>query len=99
MNDTFALFSLGDLFVDGKVIHRPQFQFNNNRQQSRTRPRPRFDKRRETMAVERNEPMQRENWVQRRGEPSSRPMGGQDSFENGGRDPSMNQGQFDRGNA
>ncbi|WOL06668.1 hypothetical protein Cni_G15402 [Canna indica] len=48
----------GDLFVDGKVVHRPQFWFNE-RQQTRTRPRPRYDRRRETMRVERREPMQR----------------------------------------
>ncbi|KAJ8510627.1 hypothetical protein OPV22_001061 [Ensete ventricosum] len=48
----------GDLFVDGKVIHRPQFRFTE-RQQTRTRPRPRYDRRRETMQVERREPMMR----------------------------------------
>lgn len=48
----------GDLFVDGKVIHRPQFQFTE-RQQVRSRPRPRYDRRRETMQVERRETMQR----------------------------------------
>ncbi|KAJ3693716.1 hypothetical protein LUZ60_009196 [Juncus effusus] len=30
----------GDLFIDGKVIHRPQFRFNE-RQQTRSRPRNR----------------------------------------------------------
>ncbi|GJN26452.1 hypothetical protein PR202_gb14381 [Eleusine coracana subsp. coracana] len=48
----------GDLFVDGKVIHRPQFQFTE-RQQVRSRPRPRYDRRRETMQVERRDTMQR----------------------------------------
>jgi hypothetical protein len=48
----------GDLFVDGKVIHRPQFQFTE-RQQVRGRPRPRYDRRRETMQVERRDTMQR----------------------------------------
>ncbi|KAG8085066.1 hypothetical protein GUJ93_ZPchr0010g10275 [Zizania palustris] len=46
----------GDLFVDGRVIHRPQFRFTE-RQQVRSRPRPRFDKRRETMQVEQKETM------------------------------------------
>jgi hypothetical protein len=55
-----SLLSLGpgDLFIDGKVIHRPQFQFTE-RQQVRSRPRPRYDRRRETMQVERRETMQR----------------------------------------
>ncbi|XP_037455285.1 multiple organellar RNA editing factor 3, mitochondrial-like [Triticum dicoccoides] len=53
----------GDLFVDGKVIHRPQFQFTE-RQQVRSRPRPRYDRRRETMQVERRETMQRGPSVQ-----------------------------------
>ena len=48
----------GDLFVDGKVIHRPQFRFTE-RQQVRSRPRPRYDRRRETVQVERRETMQR----------------------------------------
>ncbi|CAI9118949.1 OLC1v1020583C1 [Oldenlandia corymbosa var. corymbosa] len=45
----------GDLFIDGKVIHRPQYRFNQQ-PQSRSRPRPRYDRRRETMQVERREP-------------------------------------------
>ncbi|CAN6269283.1 unnamed protein product [Urochloa humidicola] len=48
----------GDLFVDGKVIHRPQFRFTE-RQQVRSRPRPRYDRRRDTVQVERRETMQR----------------------------------------
>ncbi|KAF3655257.1 hypothetical protein CQW23_01705 [Capsicum baccatum] len=48
----------GDLFIDGKVIHRPQYRFNQN-QGTRPRPRPRYDRRRETMQVERREPTQR----------------------------------------
>lgn len=52
----------GDLFIDGKVIHRPQYRFNQN-QGSRPRPRPRYDRRRETMQVERREPIQRGAWV------------------------------------
>ncbi|KAL3641913.1 Multiple organellar RNA editing factor 3, mitochondrial [Castilleja foliolosa] len=50
----------GDLFVDGKVIHRPQYSFAERQNTSR-RPRPRYDRRRETMPVQRREPMQREN--------------------------------------
>ncbi|CAL9039165.1 unnamed protein product [Musa banksii] len=63
----------GDLFVDGKVIHRPQFWFNE-RQQTRSRPRPRYDRRRETMRVERREPMQRGNWGQDQSQPGSQQM-------------------------
>ncbi|KAF8369346.1 hypothetical protein HHK36_032630 [Tetracentron sinense] len=90
----------GDLFIDGKVIHRPQFRFNE-RQPSRNRPRPRYDRRRETMQVERREPMQRETWAQERRDPVQQPaaMGGQNSFQSEGRDPSQNQGGFNRGSA
>ncbi|KAI0510340.1 hypothetical protein KFK09_010941 [Dendrobium nobile] len=49
----------GDLFVDGKVIHRPQFRFTDRQQSPRIRPRPRYDRRQETVQVERREPMQR----------------------------------------
>ncbi|GER56901.1 plastid developmental protein DAG [Striga asiatica] len=49
----------GDLFVDGKVIHRPQYRFTERQNTSR-RPRPRHDRRRETMPAQR-EPIQREN--------------------------------------
>ena len=59
----FLFAILGDLFIDGKVIHRPQFRFSE-RQQTRTRPRPRYDRRRETMQVERREPMRRGSWTQ-----------------------------------
>lgn len=51
----------GDQFIDGKVIHRPQYRFNQN-QSTRPRPRPRYDRRRETMQVERREPIQRGAW-------------------------------------
>ncbi|KAL6990007.1 Multiple organellar RNA editing factor 3, mitochondrial [Sarracenia purpurea var. burkii] len=53
----------GDLFIDGKVIHRPQYRYNE-RQQNRNRPRPRYDRRRETMQTERREPLRREAWAQ-----------------------------------
>ncbi|XP_021898477.1 multiple organellar RNA editing factor 3, mitochondrial [Carica papaya] len=53
----------GDLYINGKVIHRPQYRFNE-RQPTRNRARPRYDRRRETMQVERREPMQRQSWNQ-----------------------------------
>ncbi|MCL7044698.1 hypothetical protein MKW94_020040 [Papaver nudicaule] len=79
----------GDLFVDGKVIHRPQFNYSNNSQISRQRPRPRYDSRRQGMQVARNEQTQSGPVPA-----ASRPFGGQDSFQNGERDPSMSPGQF-----
>lgn len=51
----------GDLFIDGKVIHRPQYWYNQRQQPTRNRPRPRYDRRRETMQTERREPFRREN--------------------------------------
>ncbi|KAJ6794302.1 multiple organellar RNA editing factor 3, mitochondrial-like [Iris pallida] len=53
----------GDLFVDGKVIHRPQFRYSES-QQTRNRPRPRYDRRRETMTVERRNPIPRGAYAQ-----------------------------------
>ncbi|KAM0962666.1 hypothetical protein TB2_021462 [Malus domestica] len=50
----------GDLYIDGKVIPRPQYRYNERQQQTRNRPRPRYDRRRETMQVERREPMPRQ---------------------------------------
>lgn len=55
----------GDLFVDGKVIPRPQYRYAE-RTPSRSRPRPRHDRRREDMQTERRDP--RQNWSQGRGE-------------------------------
>jgi len=55
----------GDLFVDGKVIPRPQYRYSE-RQPSRSRPRPRHDRRRETMHVERRD---QQNWSQGHGGP------------------------------
>ncbi|CAN6809616.1 unnamed protein product [Brassica oleracea] len=52
----------GDLYIEGKVIPRPQYRFNEQRQ-IRNRSRPRYDRRRETMQVERREPTQ-QNWNQ-----------------------------------
>ncbi|XP_010689774.2 multiple organellar RNA editing factor 3, mitochondrial isoform X2 [Beta vulgaris subsp. vulgaris] len=37
----------GDLFIDGKVIRRPQYDYSDRQQNTRTRSRPRYDKRRE----------------------------------------------------
>ncbi|XP_059647488.1 multiple organellar RNA editing factor 3, mitochondrial isoform X2 [Cornus florida] len=73
----------GDLFIDGKVIHRPQYRYDD-RQQQRNRPRPRYDRRRETMQVERREPIRREPVQQ----PTS--VHGQNMPESGGGGPSLN---------
>ncbi|CAH8259630.1 unnamed protein product [Arabidopsis lyrata] len=45
----------GDLYIEGEVIPRPQYRFTEQRQ-TRNRYRPRYDRRRETMQVERREP-------------------------------------------
>ncbi|CAN7075621.1 unnamed protein product [Brassica oleracea var. botrytis] len=45
----------GDLYIEGKVIPRPQYRFTEQRQ-TRNRSRPRYDRRRETVQVERREP-------------------------------------------
>ncbi|KAL2924504.1 Multiple organellar RNA editing factor 3 mitochondrial [Bienertia sinuspersici] len=37
----------GDLFIDGKVIRRPQYDYSERQQNSRPRSRPRHDRRRE----------------------------------------------------
>ncbi|KAJ3686948.1 hypothetical protein LUZ61_016112 [Rhynchospora tenuis] len=47
----------GDLFIDGKVIHRPQFRFTE-RQQAQSRSRARHNNRRETMMVDRRQHQQ-----------------------------------------
>ncbi|RID71228.1 hypothetical protein BRARA_C03177 [Brassica rapa] len=52
----------GDLYIEGKVIPRPQYRFTEQRQ-IRNRSRPRYDRRRETMQVERREPAT-QNWNQ-----------------------------------
>ncbi|XP_057957896.1 multiple organellar RNA editing factor 3, mitochondrial [Malania oleifera] len=81
----------GDLFIDGKVIPRPQYWYNQ-RQQVRSRPRPRYDRRRETMQVDRRDSMQGGGWAQNRGEPVQQQtsMDAQNSTQGGGRDPSPN---------
>lgn len=63
---------VGDLLVDGKVIRRPQYT-DIRPQTTRNRPRPRYDKRRETMQVQRRETMQRENVAQDHGVPAQQP--------------------------
>ncbi|GJV42641.1 multiple organellar RNA editing factor 3, mitochondrial [Tanacetum coccineum] len=66
----------GDLFIDGKVIPRPQYRFTDRQQNTRPRPRPRYDKRRETMQTIRREPVQGQGWAQ--------PAAGQASSQNAG---------------
>ncbi|KAK6930208.1 hypothetical protein RJ641_004302, partial [Dillenia turbinata] len=96
----------GDLFIDGKVIHRPQYWFSE-RQQTNRRPRPRYDRRRETMQVQRREPMLRGNWTQANREaPQQAPMGtqnipqgGQNPPQGGVGYPSSGPGQFNGGNS
>ncbi|XP_076950257.1 multiple organellar RNA editing factor 3, mitochondrial-like [Bidens hawaiensis] len=63
----------GDLFVDGKVIPRPQYRFTDRQQNSRPWSRPQYDKRRETMQTIRREPVQRDGWVQGQGQNVAQP--------------------------
>lgn len=96
---TSLLFSLfmdsysGDLFVDGKVIHRPQYRFTE-RQNNRPRPRPRYDRRRETMQV--NRPVQGNTWASNQQAPAqqSSPVG-----EQSGGGSNSNPGQSHGNNA
>ncbi|XP_059457655.1 multiple organellar RNA editing factor 3, mitochondrial [Corylus avellana] len=90
----------GDLFVDGKVIRRPQYT-DMRPQTSRNRPRPRYDRRRETMQVQRREGMQRQNMAHDQGAPAQQPtsMDRQNSASGGRRDHSVNQGEFVRNNS
>ncbi|XP_027119147.1 multiple organellar RNA editing factor 3, mitochondrial-like [Coffea arabica] len=90
----------GDLFVDGKVIPRPQYRFNE-RQQTRNRPRPRYDRRRETMQVERREPIRREAWSpnQQAAPQQPTPMNGQNVPQSGEGGYQPNQGGFQGTNA
>ena len=93
-------FAIGDLFVDGKVIPRPQYRFNE-RQQTRNRPRPRYDRRRETMQVERREPIRRETWSpnQQAAPQQPTPMNGQNVPQGGEGGYQPNQGGFQGKNA
>ncbi|KAJ0244377.1 Multiple organellar RNA editing factor 3 [Hirschfeldia incana] len=63
----------GDLYIEGKVIPRPQYRFTEQRQ-TRNKSRPRYDRRRETVQVERREPAS-QNWNQNQPPPPS--MGNQ----------------------
>ncbi|VVA96748.1 unnamed protein product [Arabis nemorensis] len=57
----------GDLYIEGKVIPRPQYRFTEQRQ-TRNRSRPRYDRRRETMQVERRE-QPTQNWSSQNQQP------------------------------
>ncbi|KAL0725707.1 hypothetical protein Bca4012_040306 [Brassica carinata] len=59
----------GDLYIEGKVIPRPQYRFTEQRQ-TRNRSRPRYDRRRETVQVEGREPASSKNWNQNQPPPS-----------------------------
>ncbi|KAK4706646.1 hypothetical protein R3W88_033800 [Solanum pinnatisectum] len=81
----------GDQFIDGKVIHRPQYRFNQN-QSTRPRPRPRYDRRRETMQVERREPIQRGAWVPNQQHPAQPVSIEGQNFSHGTGGPAGSQG-------
>ncbi|KAK2996473.1 hypothetical protein RJ639_042458 [Escallonia herrerae] len=92
----------GDLFVDGKVIHRPQYRHDQRQQNSRPRPRPRYDRRRETMQAERREPFRREAWALDHKEPAMQQpsaMNGQNVSQSSGGGSPPNQGGFQGNNA
>ena len=74
---TCAIFrSLGDLFVDGKVIRRPQYDYSDRQQNTRTRSRPRNDRRRERIQNVDRAPIQtqRPNWAQDNAQATQQPM-------------------------
>lgn len=81
---------IGDLFIDGKVVHRPQFWYNE-RQQTKNRPRPRYDRRTKTMQTQRREPFQ-QTWGQNPSESMQQTVSaeGQNVSQIGG--PSTKQG-------
>ncbi|CAN0855676.1 Multiple organellar RNA editing factor 3, mitochondrial [Linum grandiflorum] len=81
----------GDLFVDGKVIQRPQYWYNDNPNSRNYRPRPRYDRRRETMQVNRRQPMQTPPAISSHNHPPQNAGGSGPSF------PSSNQQQFNTG--
>ncbi|KAH9330355.1 hypothetical protein KI387_002463, partial [Taxus chinensis] len=80
----------GDLFVDGKVIPRAEYRYPERSQGRNDRPRPRYDRRRDSMPLERRQPppMQRRDPM---------PMEHRDTAQGGGvgmvpterRDPSQ----------
>lgn len=90
----------GDLFIDGKVIPRPQYRYNERQQAGRNRPRPRYDRRRETMQVERRQPIQRQSWGQDQRDTAQPPpsMDGQNTARSGVGDFSTNLSEFNRSN-
>ena len=96
--DLVGVVLLGDLYEDGKVIHRPQYRYNERQQQTRNRPRPRYDRRRETMQVEKRETVQGQNWTQYTRPPVMQPSSDnvQNSTQGGGGEVSMNQGQLNQ---
>ncbi|XP_054790669.1 multiple organellar RNA editing factor 3, mitochondrial-like [Prosopis cineraria] len=81
----------GDLFIDGKVIPRPQYRYSE-RQTTRNRPRPRYDRRRETMRVDQREPAHLQNLSQGQGVPlqQSSPMDSQNSASSGATQANLN---------
>ncbi|XP_022152262.1 multiple organellar RNA editing factor 3, mitochondrial-like [Momordica charantia] len=91
----------GDLFIDGKVIPRPQYRYNERQQTGRNRPRPRYDRRRETMQVERRQPIQRQSWGQDQRDPVHPlpSIDGQNTAQSGVRGFSTNLGDFNRSNS
>ncbi|XP_057817525.2 multiple organellar RNA editing factor 3, mitochondrial [Cryptomeria japonica] len=46
----------GDLFIDGKVVPRPEYRYPERPQGRNDRPRPRYDRRRDSTQVERRQP-------------------------------------------
>ncbi|KAI4364462.1 hypothetical protein MLD38_020551 [Melastoma candidum] len=75
----------GDLFIDGKVIHRPQYWYNER--QTVRKPRPRYDRRRETVQVDRNRDLgNRRSWAQNTPNATlpQASLEGQNSVEGGG---------------
>ncbi|CAK9138945.1 unnamed protein product [Ilex paraguariensis] len=88
----------GDLFVDGKVVHRPQYRYNE-REQIRNRPRPRYNRRRETMQTQRREPA---GWAQNQQAPpvpQQTSTDGQNASQSGRGSFPPNQGGFQGNNA
>lgn len=88
----------GDLFVDGKVLHRPQYRFTERQTNTRNRPRPRYDRRRESMPVERREPQQTQSWGPGQGAPVQQPpsMGNQNFAQQQSTGLPSNQAQFNQ---
>ncbi|KAH9621266.1 hypothetical protein KSS87_011532 [Heliosperma pusillum] len=76
----------GDLFVDGKVIRRPEYDFSERQNNIRHRPRPRQDRRRERMQNTGRGPTQ----IQDRTQSMQQPMNGQNASQSQGGYPSVN---------